>query len=308
MELYLPIAQMSVHWLVILGMGFGIGYLSGMLGVGGGFLLTPMLMFYGIPPGIAVGTTTSQLTAITFAGVLAHRKRHAVDIKMGAIMAACGLAGTLAGIVLFSWLHRIGQIEIVISVGYVILLGSVGILMLNESVRVLISEQRKTAGAATGVRPGSHSWIQKLPLKMRFRESRLYISAVPAMVLGFAIGLLSSTMGVGGGFLMVPVMIYVLRMPTNVAIGTSTMQILFVSAAATLSHAVGSYDVDIVLALLLILGGVAGVQYGVRTGAKLRGVELRLVMALLVLAVGGRLLFDLIVTPADLYSVVTGGV
>lgn len=301
MEIYLPIAEMSVHWLVVLGMGFGVGFLSGMFGIGGGFLLTPLLIFYGIPPGVAVATTASQISAVTFSGVLAHWRRRSVDLKMGAVMICGGLAGTAAGVYLFSVLRRMGQSEFSVSASYVILLGAVGGLMLNESVRAL--RAAGNGGSALGRKPGQHNWIHGLPLKMRFRESRLYISAIPVVALGFVVGVLSAIMGVGGAFLMVPVMIYLLKMPTNVVVGTSLFQVLFVTAAATVLHAVDNYTVDIVLALFLILGGVIGVQYGVRAGAKLRGEQLRFWLAVLVLAVAARLFFEMVATPADLYSI-----
>jgi uncharacterized membrane protein YfcA len=282
-------------------MGFGVGFLSGMFGIGGGFLLTPLLIFYGIPPGVAVATTASQVSAVTFSGVLAHWRRRSVDLKMGAVMVCGGLAGTAVGVFLFSVLRRMGQSEFSVSASYVILLGAVGGLMLNESVRTL--RAAGTGGSTFGRKPGRHNWIHGLPLKMRFRESRLYISAIPVLALGFVVGVLAAIMGVGGAFLMVPVMIYLLRMPTNVVVGTSLFQVLFVTAAATILHAVDNYTVDIVLALFLILGGVIGVQYGVRAGAKLRGEQLRFWLAVLVLAVAVRLFFEMVVTPADLYSI-----
>jgi len=301
MEIYLPIAEMSVHWLIVLGMGFGVGFLSGMFGIGGGFLLTPLLIFYGIPPGVAVATTASQVTSATFSGVISHWRRGSVDLKMGVVMLGGGLVGTALGVYLFSVLRRMGQSEFSVSASYVILLGSVGGLMLTESVRTL-----RAGGSAFARKPGQHNWVHGLPLKMRFRQSRLYISAIPVVALGFAVGVMSAIMGVGGAFLMVPVMIYVLRMPTNVVVGTSLFQVLFVTAAATVLHAVDNYTVDIVLALFLILGGVFGVQYGVRVGAKLRGEQLRFFLALLVLAVAARLFVDMVATPADLYSVAAG--
>lgn len=304
MELYLPIAEMSVHWLGIIGIGFGVGYLSGLLGIGGGFLLAPLLMFYGVPPAIAVGTTTNHVTAITFSGLLSRLKRNAVDLKMGGLMVASGFIGTFIGISLFAWLQRIGQMELVISVGYVLLLGSVGVLMLNESVHTMLA--RRHGEALPQHNPHQHSWILKLPLKMRFRTSKLYISALPPVALGLSIGILSSVLGIGGGFLMIPVMIYVLRMPTHVAIGTSTLQVFFVSAASTFFHAVEGHSVDVVLALMLIIGGVTGVQYGVKMSGKMRGEMLRLLMAALVLAVAVRLLAGLILPPADLYSIRMG--
>jgi hypothetical protein len=301
MEIYLPIAEMSVHWLVVLGMGFGVGFLSGVFGIGGGFLLTPLLIFYGIPPGVAVATTASQISAVTFSGVLAHWRRRTVDLKMGAVMVGSGLVGTMAGVYLFSVLRRMGQSEFSVSASYVILLGAVGGLMLNESIRTL--RAAGTAGSAFGRKPGQHNWIHGLPLKMRFRESRLYISAIPVLALGFVVGVMSAIMGVGGAFLMVPVMIYMLKMPTNVVVGTSLFQVLFVTGAATVLHAVDNYTVDIVLALFLIVGGVIGVQYGVRAGAKLRGEQLRFLLAVLVMAVAVRLFFEMVATPADVYSI-----
>ena len=302
MEIYLPIAQMSVQWLVILAMGFGVGFLSGVFGIGGGFLLTPLLIFYGIPPGVAVATTASQVSGVTFSGVLTHWKRRAVDFKMGGVMAVSGLFGAAAGVWLFSVFRRMGQAEFAVSASYVVLLGSVGAIMLNESVRTW----RAAREGKPARRRGQHNWIHGLPLKMRFRQSRLYISAIPPIALGFVVGVLSAIMGVGGAFLMVPVMIYMLRMPTNVVIGTSMFQVLFVTAAATILHAVDNFTVDIVLALVLILGGVFGVQYGVRVGAKLRGEQLRFLLALLVLAVAARLFYEMVVRPADLYSLTMG--
>ena len=304
MEIYLPIAEMSVHWLVLLGMGAAVGFLSGMFGVGGGFLLTPLLVFYGIPPSIAVATTSSHLTASSMSGAIAQWRKRAVDLKMAGVMLAGGILGSFAGVWLFSFVRRLGQIDLVVSAGYVILLGTVGGMMLNESVRAL---QAARAGVpAPRRRPGQHNWIHGLPFKLRFRESRLYISVIPPLLLGFVVGVLSAIMGVGGGFILVPAMIYLLRMPTNVVVGTSLVQIIFVTATTTILQATSNYTVDAVLALILIVGGVIGAQYGVRVAALLRGEQLRLLLALLVLAVGARLLFGLVVQPDDLYSTALG--
>jgi len=304
MEIYLPIAEMSVHWLVLLGMGAAVGFLSGMFGVGGGFLLTPLLVFYGIPPSIAVATTSSHLTASSMSGALAQWRKRAVDLKMAAVMLAGGILGSFAGVWLFSFLRRLGQIDLVVSAGYVILLGTVGGMMLNESVRALRAAH---AGVPPPRRkPGQHNWIHGLPFKLRFRESRLYISVIPPLLLGFVVGVLSAIMGVGGGFILVPAMIYLLRMPTNVVVGTSLVQIIFVTATTTILQATSNYTVDAVLALILIVGGVIGAQYGVRVASLLRGEQLRMLLALLVLAVAARLLFGLIVQPDDLYSIVLG--
>lgn len=301
MEIYLPIAQMSVQWPVVLGLGFAIGFLSGVFGVGGGFLLTPLLIVYGIPPGVAVATTSSQIVGATFSGVLSHWKRRTVDFKMGAVMVASGLVGSAAGVWLFAALRRMGQAEFTVSVAYVLLLGAVGSIMLNESVRTW-----RSGHVGSGRHPGQHNWVHGLPFKMRFRQSRLYISAIAPLALGFVVGILSGVLGVGGAFLSVPVMIYMFRMPTNVVVGTSMFQILFVTASATVLHAADNYTVDAVLALILILGGVFGAQFGVRAGAKLRGEQLRFLMAMLVLVVALWLLFQLLMRPADVYSLTAG--
>jgi uncharacterized membrane protein YfcA len=304
MEIYLPIAEMSVHWFVILGMGTAVGLLAGMFGVGGGFLLTPLLVFYGIPSEVAVATTASHLTASSMSGAITQWRHRAIDFKMAFVMLLGGLVGTFAGVWLFAYLRRVGQIDFVVSAGYVVLLGTVGGLMLNESVRALQSH-RFGQPARYGNR-GHHSWIHGLPLKLRFRESRLYISVIPPAVLGFVVGVLSAIMGVGGGFILVPAMIYLLRMPTNVVMGTSLVQIIFVTASTTILQALHNYSVDAMLAVFLILGGVVGAQYGVRIGARLRGEQLRLLLALLVLAVGGRLLFGLVARPDDIFTVTMG--
>jgi uncharacterized membrane protein YfcA len=304
MEIYLPIAEMSVHWLIILGMGGAVGFLSGMFGVGGGFLLTPLLIFYGIPSEVAVATTASHITASSMAGAIAHWKRRTVDFTMAGVLLAGGLIGTSVGVYLFKLLREAGQSEFVVSAGYVILLGTVGGLMLKESLETLRAAR---SGNPPSTRPAHHNWIHGLPLKMRFRQSRLYISVFPPLVLGFIVGILSAIMGVGGGFILVPAMIYLLRMPTSVVMGTSFLQILCVTAATTVLQATSNYTVDIMLAGVLILGGVVGAQFGVRTGSRLRGEQLRLLLAILVLAVGVRLLIGLVVTPADIFSVAVEG-
>jgi len=304
MQIYLPIAEMSVQWLVILGMGAAVRFLSGMFGIGSGFLLTPLLVFYGIPSEVAVATTASHLTASSMSGALAQWRKRLIDLKMGMVMLAGGFAGSIAGVWLFGYLKRAGQVDVVVAAAYVILLGTVGGLMLNESVRAL-------QAARTGIAPRSsrltrHNWIHGLPFKVRFRQSRLYISVIPPLALGFFVGVLSAIMGVGGGFIMVPAMIYILRMPTNVVMGTSLLQIIFVTAATTFLHALQNQSVDAMLAIFLIFGGVIGAQYGVRVAARLRGEQLRLLLALLVLAVGARLLVTLVARPDDLYSIAVG--
>ena len=304
MELYLPVAEMSVNWAMILGMGAAVGFLSGMFGVGGGFLMTPLLVFYGIPPGIAVATQASHITASSLSGALTQWRRQAVDTKMGAVLLTGGLTGSALGVYLFQILRDLGQIELVVNGSYVILLGSIGGLMLNESIRAM--RAARAGNALPPVKAHQHSWIHGLPLKMRFRRSRLYISVIPPIILGLIVGMLTAVMGIGGGFIMIPAMIYLLRMPTNVVIGTSQFQILFVTAAATILHAASDQTVDIVLAFLLVAGGVIGVQMGVRVGSQMRGEQLRALLAILVVAVALRLLFGLVQTPEDIYSIVAG--
>lgn len=302
MEIYLPIAEMSVHWLVLLGMGGAVGFLSGMFGVGGGFLLTPLLIFYGIPAEVAVATTASHLTASSMAGAVAQWRRRVIDFRMAGVMLAGGLAGALFGVQLLALLRRLGQADVVVSAGYVILLGFVGSLMLRESLRTL----RASRAGVPHPRPERHLWMHRLPLKMRFRQSRLYMSILPPLFLGLIVGVLSSILGVGGGFVIVPAMIYLLRMPTAVVVGTSLVQIVFVTAITTVLQAMSNYTVDIMLALFLILGGVVGAQYGVRMAARIKGEMLRLLLAVLVLAVGARLFYGLVVTPRDLYTLAAG--
>ena len=304
MEIYLPVAQLSVNWAMILGVGAAVGFLSGMFGVGGGFLMTPLLVFYGIPPGIAVATQASHITASSLSGALAQWRRQGVDAKMGAMLLSGGLAGSAIGVYIFRELQRLGQIELVVTASYVVLLGSIGGLMLNESIGAI--RRARTGGNAAPTKTGVHSWIHGLPFKIRFRRSKLYISVIPPVVLGFLVGVLTAIMGVGGGFIMVPAMIYLLRMPTNVVIGTSQFQILFVTAATTILHATSDQTVDIVLAFLLVIGGVVGVQLGVRVGSQMRGEHLRALLAVLVVGVALRLFIGLVTTPGDIYSIVAG--
>ena len=302
--IYLPIAELSVNIFVILGMGAAVGFLSGMFGVGGGFLITPLLIFYNIPPAVAVATGANQVVASSVSGALAHFRRGTVDIKLGVVLLAGGLAGATVGIQIFSMLRRLGQLDLIISLLYVVFLGSVGGLMLWESI---ISLRRAAGNKPVSLRkPGQHNWVHRLPFKMRFKRSKLYLSVIPVILLGFAIGILTSVMGVGGGFIMVPAMIYLLRIPTNVVIGTSLFQIIFVTAFTTVVQAATNFSVDIVLAWLLMIAGVIGAQYGVRVGQKMRGEQLRAGLALLVLGVGIRLGFGLVLPPDEIYSVVSG--
>ena len=303
MPIYLPIAEMSVQWLVILAMGLGVGFLSGMFGVGGGFLMTPLLVFYGIPSGVAVATTLSHITASSISGAIAQWRRRAIDFRMAGVMLVGGFAGTAIGIWLFALMRRQGQMDLVVSLTYVALLSVIGVIMLRESLATI----RAARGLAPPLgRPVNHVWIHGLPLKMRFRQSRLYISVIPPIAIGLFVGILSAIMGIGGGFIIVPAMIYLLRMPTNVVIGTSLVQIIVITAVTTILQATSNYSVDIVLATLLVCGGVAGAQIGVRVGAKLSGEQLRLLLALMVLAVALKLFWGLVAAPPDIYSLSLG--
>lgn len=303
MEIYLPVAEIAVNMLMLLAMGAAVGFLSGMFGVGGGFLMTPLLIFIGIPPAIAVATQTGQIVATSVSGTLAHWRRKSIDLVLGLYLIVGGIVGVVVGIQLFSLLQRFGQLDLIIALMYVFFLGTIGMLMLLESGRAIL--RRRAGRPVTTRRPGQHTWAHRLPWKVRFKRSKIYISMIPVVVLGAFIGLLVSIMGVGGGFIMVPAMIYLLRVPTNVVIGTSLFQIIFVTALAAVLHAVTTQSIDAVLALLLMVGGVMGAQFGVQAGLKLRGEQLRMLLALLVLAVGGRMAYGLVTTPVDLYTLTT---
>ncbi|MCG8357360.1 MAG: sulfite exporter TauE/SafE family protein [Kiloniellales bacterium] len=300
MQIYLPIAEISVDAFLILGLGGLVGILSGVFGVGGGFLMTPILIFIGVPPAVAVGTEANQIVASSVSGVLAHWSRGNVDFKMGAVLLLGGLAGSSFGVWLFAILRDIGQVDLVIRLSYVIFLGIIGGLMFVESLRAM---RRQRGGGGHRRKLHKHTWVHGLPLKMRFRKSKLYISALLPFGVGFVVGVLAAIMGVGGGFIMVPAMIYLLGMPTAVVVGTSLFQIIFVTANVTFLQAYANQTVDVVLAVLLLTGGVIGAQIGAKIGAKLRGEQLRILLALMVLAVCGKLLTDLTITPIDIYSI-----
>ncbi len=303
MEIYLPIAQMSVNWVVILAMGMGVGLLSGLLGVSGGFITTPLLIFYGIPSAVAVSTQASPITAASLVGTLKQGSRNSVDYRMGLFLMVGGTVGSAVGVYVFGLLQKIGQIDLVIQVSYFLLLGSVGGLMLRESVQALLAVRRGERLPSTHLR--RHTWIHNLPFKVRFRRSGLYISVIPVIVLGLMVGVLTAILGTGGAFLLIPAKIYLLRMRTTLAMGTSQFQMLIVAIVSTLLHAVTDQTVDIVLAFLLVVGGVLGAQIGLRIGSRLRAEELRALLAALLVLIAARLLFDLVVTPSDLYSVAT---
>ena len=300
MQIYLPIAEISVNAFLLLGIGGMVGVLSGMFGVGGGFILTPLLFFLGIPPAVAVASAANQIAGSSFSAFLVHLQRRTVDIKMGLVLLAGGLAGSAAGVQALVALRRAGQFELVVSLLYVVLLSTIGVLMLLESLRALRRSRNPDAPLAPRRR---HGWAHGLPLKMRFRTSQLYVSSIPPFAIGAVVGLLAAIMGVGGGFIMVPAMIYIIGMPTKVVIGTSLFQFLFVTGFTTVLQAVQNKSVDVVLTLLLLVGGVIGAQVGAILATRLRAEQLRILLALLVIAVGLRLMLDLVLQPAELYSV-----
>ena len=302
MQIYLPIAEISVNAFLILGLGGIVGVLSGMFGVGGGFLLTPLLFFIGIPPAVAVGTQAPTIVASSFSGVLAHLRRRTVDLRMGGVLLAGGLVGSAAGVRLFRALDAIGQVDLLIQLTYVLFLGVIGALMLVESLRAM----RRARSGQGGRGRTRHTWADALPLKMRFRTSGLYISVIPPLLVGALVGVLAAVMGVGGGFIMVPAMIYLLHMPTKVVIGTSLFQIIFVAAFTAVLHATTNYTVDLVLALVLLVGGVLGAQVGTILGAYLKAEQLRILLAVLVLAVSGKIALDLLLRPSELYVLEAG--
>ncbi|MCX7288659.1 MAG: sulfite exporter TauE/SafE family protein [Rhodobacterales bacterium] len=303
MQLYLPIAEISVNAFLILGLGGIVGFLSGMFGVGGGFLITPLLFFIGVPPAVAVATGANQVVASSISGVLAQLRRKGVDFAMGGILLAGGIVGSAAGVWVFRWMTGLGQIDLFVQLSYVLFLGLIGAMMFQESLRSLLRARKSGAPIR---RAHVHSWVHGLPFKMKFRASGLYISVIPPLLIGAAVGFLAAIMGVGGGFIMVPAMIYLLGMPTRVVIGTSLFQIIFVTAFTTVMHAVTSQTVDMLLALVLILGGVIGAQIGTRVGVRLKAEQLRILLSLLVLAVSIRIAIDLLVEPSELYSVAAG--
>ncbi len=303
MSIYLPIAEVSVNAFLLLGLGGLVGVLSGMFGVGGGFLMTPLLFFIGIPPAVAVATEANQIVASSFSGVLAHLRRRTVDFRMGTVLLVGGLIGAGLGVFVFNYLKSLGQVDLLVKLCYVVFLGIIGSLMFVESLSAL-----RRAGTPTAApKRKKHTWVHNLPFKMKFRVSGLYISVIPPALVGVAVGVLAAIMGVGGGFIMVPAMIYLLGMPTKVVVGTSLFQIIFVTAFTTMLHATTNYTVDMVLAVLLLVGGVIGAQFGTIIGAKLRAEQLRVLLALIVIAVCAKLALDLIIQPTELFSLGDSG-
>jgi uncharacterized membrane protein YfcA len=304
MDIYFPIAEMSLNVFMLLAMGGGVGLLSGMFGVGGGFLMTPLLIFSGVPPAVAVGTEANQVVASSVSGALAHWRRGNVDLKMGSILLIGGFVGSTGGVWMFTWLRDLGQIDVVIALCYVTFLGIVGVLMLVESLRAWMRSRKP---GPSNRKLHQHTWMHGLPFKMRFRRSKLYISALLPLTIGVFVGVLSAIMGVGGGFIMVPAMIYLLGMPTSVVVGTSLFQIIFVTANVTFLQSVNNQTVDVLLALTLIASSVVGAQFGTMIGVKMRSEHLRGLLGLVVLAVGLRVAWGLVALPDSLFSLGVGG-
>jgi len=304
MHVYLPIAEISLNIMVLLGLGAGVGMMSGIFGVGGGFLMTPFLIFLGVPAPVAVGTEANQIVASSISGALAHFRRGNVDLKMGLVLLLGGIIGSTFGVSLFKFLSVLGQIDVVIRLAYVVFLGIIGALMAYESVRSIWRKRRPGTGRR---KLHEHHWFHGLPFKMRFRRSKLYISALLPLTVGALVGVLAAIMGVGGGFIMVPAMIYILGMPTSVVIGTSLFQIVFVTANVTFLQAYQNQTVDILMGLFLMVGGVIGAQMGTRFGARLPGERMRFLLAAMVIGVCGKMLYDLVSTPFDAFSLAVAG-
>jgi uncharacterized membrane protein YfcA len=300
-QIYLPIADLPVNIFLILGMGLAVGFISGMFGIGGGFLMTPLLIFVGITPAVVVASVASHVAASSMSGAMTYWRRRAVDLALALMLLAGGILGTAAGVWLFTVLRSLDQLDLTIALCYVALLTIVGALMIAESVRAIVREQKGRPVAPR--RGGAHTWVHGLPLKMRFKRSKIYVSAIPVWMIGFIIGFVGALMGIGGGFLLVPMLIYFLRVPTATVIGTSMVLTLVTMASATLMHAVTNHLVDAVLALILMVGGVIGAQFGARAGQNMRGERLRLLLGLLVFAVGMRFAYEIVVRPGDLYSI-----
>lgn len=301
MQVYLPIAEMSVNIFLVLGIGIVVGWLSGLFGVGGGFLMTPLLMFLGVPPVVAVGTGANQIVASSVAGVMTHWRRGNVDVRMGMVLLLGGVAGSGVGVLLFRWLRSLGHIDLAIALCYVLFLGTIGLLMLGESLVATWRARRPGHSMHDADQANPRHWADQLPLKMTFQRSNLRISALLPFGIGALVGILAAIMGVGGGFIAVPAMIYLLRMPTQVVIGTSLFQVIFVSANTAFLQAWLNQTVDVMLTLTLLVGAVTGAQFGARFGSRIKAEQMRILLALLVLSVCIRLAFDLMVEPGELF-------
>jgi len=302
-QLYLPIADLPVNIFLILAMGAAVGFVSGMFGIGGGFLMTPLLIFIGISPAVAVASVASHIAASSFSGAIAYWRRRAIDPALAVVLLTGGTVGTSLGVWTFTQLRALGQLDLMIALSYVALLTAVGGLMFWEGLRAMMRTRRGVPAPRR-----SHSWIHGLPLKVRFKRSKIYLSVIPVVVVGVIIGFIGAIMGIGGGFILVPIMIYWLRVPTSTVIGTSMVLTLVTMTFATVLHAVTNHLVDVVLALILMVGGVTGAQFGARAGQRIRGEQLRLLLGLLVLAVGIRFAVELVIRPEELFTIRETGV
>ena len=301
MQIYLPIADLPVNIFLVLGMGLAVGFISGMFGIGGGFLMTPLLIFIGVSPAVSVASVASHIAASSFSGAISYWRKRAIDVTLALMLLGGGICGTAVGVWLFTKLRALDQLDLVIGLSYVTLLTIVGAMMLYEGLRGMM---RARLGMPPILRrPGSHTWFHGLPFKMRFKRSKIYVSTIPVWGIGFIIGFIGAIMGIGGGFLLVPMLIYFLRVPTATVIGTSMVLTLVTMASATVMHAATNHLVDAVLAFILMIGGVVGAQFGARTGQKMRSERLRLLLGVLVLMVGLRFAYDLVVRPEELYSI-----
>ena len=300
MEFYLPIAELPVNIWLIVGMSAVVGFISGLFGVGGGFLITPLLIFLGIPPAVVVATVSTQIAASSLTALISHWKRRALDIKLGLLLLSGSSIGTVCGVMAFNALRRVGQLDLTIGVSYIILLGGIGLLMLYESLKAF--RARRSGRPVKLSRGGNHPWYFGLPFRMRFPASGLYVSVIPLLAMALIVGFFGALLGIGGGFMIVPALIYLFRVPTMVVVGTSMFQILFSMSGATMLHATTNHSVDFVLAWLLIIGGVFGAQFGARAGRHLKGEQFRLLLALIVLAVALRFLGELALKPDDVFS------
>ncbi len=305
MQVYLPIAELSVNLFFLVGIGGAVGFLSGLFGIGGGFLLTPLLIFSGVPSPVAVASVTGQVVAASTSGALSHYRRGGIDLHLALYLVVSGIIGAFGGVAAFDLLRRSGQLDLVISLGYLVLLGFVGVLMLNESVQSIL--KRRQGVVVRERQANQHNWMHGLPWRVRFKKSRLYISVLPVLTIGVFIGFVGALLGIGGGFIMVPALVYLLRVPGNVVIGTSLAQVVAMMSATTILHAVQSQSVDILLAFCLMIGGTAGAQFGASAGKYLRGEQLRGLLALLVLAVAIRFGLTLVLPPGDPFSMAVMG-
>jgi hypothetical protein len=305
-QIFLPIADIPVNVFLVLAMGLAVGFISGMFGIGGGFLMTPLLIFIGVQPAVAVASVTTHVAASSLSGAITYWRRNAIDVTLALTLLAGGIIGSAGGVALFTWLRAQDQLDLVIGLSYVTLLSIVGVLLVGESARAIV--RARHGKPAELRRPGSHVWFHGLPLKLRFKRSKVYVSAIPVLVIGLIIGFIGAIMGIGGGFLLVPMLIYLVRVPTATVIGTSLVLTFLTMVAATVLHAATNHLVDAVLALILMVGGVIGAQFGAHAGQRIRGEWLRLLLGLLVLAVGLRFAVQLVLKPEDLYSIrVIGG-